>query len=62
MDSGSTINAVTPEFIEVHSLDVAPLSDLSNWYPGYKWFWRSILLALGLCHHKGSGGRSLGLQ
>ena len=26
--SGSTINAVTPEFIKVHSLDVSPLSNL----------------------------------
>ena len=25
------------------------------------WFWRSILLALGLHHHEGSGGRSSGL-
>ena len=30
LDSGSTINAVTPEFIQVHSLDIGPLSDLSN--------------------------------
>ena len=30
MDSGSTINAVTPEFIEASSLDVGPLSNLSN--------------------------------
>ena len=30
LDSGSTINAVTPEFIEVHSLDVGPLSDLAD--------------------------------
>ena len=29
MDSGSTINSVTPEFIWVHSLDIVPLSDLS---------------------------------
>ena len=28
LDNGSTINAVTPEFIETHSLDVSPLSDL----------------------------------
>ena len=27
-DSGSTINAVTPEFIKAHSLDIGPLSDL----------------------------------
>ena len=26
----------------------------------YNWFQRSVLLALGLCYHKGSGGRSLG--
>ena len=31
------------------------------WYPGYKWFQRSILMALGLGNHKGSGGRNLGL-
>ena len=30
MDSGSTINAVTLEFIEVHLLDIGPLSDLSD--------------------------------
>ena len=28
LDSSSTINAVTPEFIKAHSLDVGPLSDL----------------------------------
>ena len=28
LDSGSTINAVTPEFIKAHSLDVSPLSEL----------------------------------
>ena len=30
MDSGLTINAVTPEFIEAHSLDISPLSNLAN--------------------------------
>ena len=30
LDSGSTINVVTPTFVEVCSLDVGPLSDLSN--------------------------------
>ena len=30
LDSGLTINAVTPEFIEAHSLDVGPLSDLAD--------------------------------
>ena len=28
LDSGSTINTVTPEFIKAHSLDVGPLSNL----------------------------------
>ena len=28
LDSGSTINAVTPEFVKVHSLDMSPLSNL----------------------------------
>ena len=28
LDSGSTMNAVTPEFIKVHSLDLGPLSNL----------------------------------
>ena len=27
---GSKINAVTPEFVKAHSLDVSPLSDLVN--------------------------------
>ena len=30
LDSGLTINAVTPEFVEVHSLDFGPFSDLSS--------------------------------
>ena len=30
LDSGSSINVVTPEFIEVCSLDVGPLCDLSD--------------------------------
>ena len=30
LDSGATINAVTLEFIEAHSLDVGPLSDLAD--------------------------------
>ena len=30
LDGGSTINAVTPEFVKAHSLDVGPLSDLAN--------------------------------
>ena len=30
LDSGSTINVVTPEFIEAHSVDVSPLSGLSD--------------------------------
>ena len=28
LDSGSTINAMTPGFIKPHSLDMGPLSDL----------------------------------
>ena len=28
LDSGSTINAVTPEFVKAHSLDVGPFSNL----------------------------------
>ena len=30
LDSGSTINAMTPGFVDVHSLDVGPLSDFSD--------------------------------
>ena len=30
LHSGSTINAVTPEFIKTHSLDIGPLSDLGD--------------------------------
>ena len=30
LDNGSTINAVTPEFVEAQSLDVGPFSDLVN--------------------------------
>ena len=30
LDSGTTINAVPPEFVKVHSLDIGPLSDLAD--------------------------------
>ena len=30
LDNGSTINAVTPQFIEAYSLDIGPLSNLNN--------------------------------
>ena len=40
LDSGSTINAVTPEFVDVHSLDVGPLSDLSDGTLGINGFGR----------------------
>ena len=30
LDHGSTINAVTPDFIETHSLDIGPLGDLAD--------------------------------
>ena len=30
LDSGSTINVVTPEFVEACSLDIGPLSDLAH--------------------------------
>ena len=64
LDSGSTINAVIPEFIEARSLDVCPLSNLSDSTLDirYKWLWKSVLLAFGLYYHKGSGRRSLRLQ
>ena len=55
LDSGSTIIAVTPEFIKAHSLDISPLSDLAEW------FWRISLLTLGLCYHKGSDGMGVRL-
>ena len=29
-DSGSTINVMTPEFVQAHSLDMGPLSDLMD--------------------------------
>ena len=30
LDSGSTINAATPRFIEAHSLDIGPLNNLTE--------------------------------
>ena len=47
MDSGSTINAVNQEFIEVHSLDVCPFSDLSNGTLGINGFRGVISWSLG---------------
>ena len=30
LDSSSTSNAVTPEFVEAHSLDIGPLNNLAD--------------------------------
>ena len=38
LDNGSTINAVTPEFVKACSLDVSPLSDLFNGMMGINGF------------------------
>ena len=38
LDNGSTINAVTPEFIETHFLDVGPLNDLFDGRMGINGF------------------------
>ena len=61
LDSGSTINVVTPEFVDVCSLDVGPLSNLYDGTLGIHGFGRVFSWALGLHNHKGSGGGSLGL-
>ena len=61
LDSGSTINAVTHEFIKADSMDVGTLSDVANCTLGINGIQGSHLLALGLHHNKGSCRRSLGL-
>ena len=38
LDNGSTINAVTPEFVEVQSLDISPLSNLISGIMGINGF------------------------
>ena len=60
LDSGSTINAVTPEFLKAHSLDVGPLSDLVDGTLKINGF-GGLFPTLGLCHHKGSSRRGEGL-
>ena len=58
LDSGSPINAVTPMVHWGSFFGHWSLEWPGQWYPGYQWFQRSILLALGLCHHKSSSRRS----
>ena len=38
LDSGSTINTVTYKFVEAHSLDISPLSDLVDGMLGLNQF------------------------
>ena len=47
LDSGSTINAVTPEFVEASSLDIGPWSDLANGTLGINGFRRVFFWSLG---------------
>ena len=55
LDSGSTINVVTLELHWGLFIGCWSLEQLVWWYPGYKWFWKSILPALGLCCAQGEG-------
>ena len=61
LDNGSTINAVTPESIEAHSLDIGLFGDLVNGMVGINVF-GGLPLILGLHCHKGSGRRAERLQ
>ena len=47
LDSSLSITAVTPEFIEVHSLDIGPLSYLSNGTLGINGFGGVFSWSLG---------------
>ena len=47
LDNGSPINAVTPEFVDVCSLDVCPLNDLSDGILGINGFGRAFSWLLG---------------
>ena len=47
LDSGSTTNVVTPEFVDVHSFDIGPLSDLSDNTLGINEFGRVFFWPLG---------------
>ena len=51
LDSGSTTNAVTPEFTKAHSLDVGPLRDLVDSTLKINGLGGIVFLTLGLCHH-----------
>ena len=54
LDSGSTINAVTPEFMsKLVPWTCWSLEQSGWWYPEDKWLWKIIFLTLGLCHHIG---------
>ena len=61
LDRGSTIIPMTPEFDKACFFGYCSHEKPVWWYPGNKWLQRSILLAPGLCYHKSSGGKSLGL-
>ena len=50
LDTGSTINAVTTEFIKAHSLDVDPLHDLVDITLKMNGFGWIVSPTLGLCH------------
>ena len=57
LDNGSTINAVTPQFIKALSLDMGPVSDLVEGTLKINGFYGIIFLTLGLCYQKGSSRR-----
>ena len=61
LDNGTQINTIMLGFVENHSLEVGPLSDLVGWMICLCRSRECPYLTYGLHHHMGSSGWSPGL-
>ena len=61
LDSGAQVNTIMPRYVNKHSLQVGPITDLMGSKVACVELGNAYTRPLGLCGNPGSGGWSLGL-
>ena len=61
LDNGAQVNTITPRYVNEHSLQVGPITDLMGSKVTCMGLGNAYTRPLGYCSDPGSGGWSLGL-
>ena len=62
LDNGMQINTITPSYLENHSLDMGPITDLLGARVACVGLGNAYTQIPRLCYYLGSSGQSPGLQ